>query len=61
MRYVKQIHEDSREELKGSNGEFELPNWEMYTNVNAHVVSADTWMSRVVTDNASKKNVNRFR
>ena len=35
MRHVLQSHKDSREELSGSNGEFELPNWEIYADVNA--------------------------
>ena len=35
MRHVLQSHQDNREELNGSDCKFELPNWEIYADVNA--------------------------
>ena len=61
MRHVLQAHKDSREELTGSNGEFELPNWEIYADVNAlwslQILGCHMWRFAKHTRNT----VNRFR
>ena len=61
MRHVLQAHKDSREELTGSNGEFELPNWEIYADVNAlwSLQKPGCHMWRLAKQ--TRSTVNRFR
>ena len=58
MRHVLQSHKDSREDLTGSNGEFELPNWEIYADVNA-LQKPGCHMWRLAKQ--TRRTVNRFR
>ena len=61
MRHVLQSHKDSREDLTGSNGESELPNWEIYADVNAlwSLQKPGCHMWRLAKQ--TRRTVNRFR
>jgi hypothetical protein len=57
MRHVVEVHNESREQLKGLSGRVLAAYSQIDADLFAHVVPAEIWMSRVATEKSSKKDL----